>query len=188
MPAGSGEVALSYHYRITDSREFAETDLHHEKIPEHRFGFDARFDRVLGYWIEATWKTMGRDMAGFSNQELLNLGLDYTFAVGNGLTVVYEQLLAAFDEKPFRFSEGITFSLLNATYPVGLFNNISYILYFDWRNKNAYNFVNWQKQFNRTTVHLMGYINPKNYQIPTVTTTDILFTGTGMQVMLVFNH
>ncbi len=188
LPAGSGEAALSYHYRVADSRDLAEEHLRYEQVPEHRLGFDARFDRVIGYWIEASWKTMGKDLGMLSNQEILNLGLDYTFDLGNGLTVVYEQLLAAYDEKPFRFNESITFSLLNASYPVGLFDNISYILYYDWRNRAAYNFVNWQKQFNRLTVHLMGYSNPKSYRIPTVTTSDILFAGTGLQVMLVFNH
>ncbi len=188
LPAGSGEAALSYHYRVADSRNLSDENLRHEKVPEHRLGFDARFDRVLGYWIEGSWKTMARDMGMLTNQEILNIGADYTFALGNGLTVVYEQLLAAYGQKPFRVDEHITFSLLNASYPVGLFDNISYILYYDWRNNSAYNFVNWQKQFNRWTIHLMGYINPESYRIPTVTASDILFSGSGLQVMLVFNH
>ncbi len=188
LPAGSGEAALSYHYRIADSRGLSDASLRHEQIPEHRVGFDARFDKVIGYWIEASWKTMGRGMGILTNQEILNLGLDYTFALGNGLTVVYEQLVAAFDEKSFKFNETITFSLLNISYPVGMFDNISYILYYDWRNNAAYNFVNWQKQFNRLTVHLMGYVNPKSYQIPTVSTNETLFAGAGLQLMLVFNH
>jgi hypothetical protein len=116
---------------------------------------------------------MGKDMGMFTNQEILNLGMDYTFAAGKRINMIYEQLVAAFDEKPFGFNESITFSLLNVSYPVGLFDNISYILYYDWRNNAAYNFVNWQKQFNRLTVHLMGYVNPKSYQIPTVTTSEI---------------
>lgn len=188
LPAGSGEAALSYHYRVADSRGLSDASLRYEQVPEHRLGFDVRFDRVIGYWMEASWKTMGKDMGMFTNQEILNLGVDYTFALGNGLTMVFEQLVAAYDEKPFEFREGITFSLLNVSYPVGMFDNISYILYYDWRNNAAYNFVNWQKQFNRLTVHLMGYVNPKSYQIPTVTTTENLFAGSGLQLMLVYNH
>ncbi len=188
LPAGSGEAALSYHYRVADSRGLSEANLRHEQIPEHRLGFDARFDKVLGYWIEASWKIMDRDLGMLTNQEILNLGVDYTFQLGNGLTVVYEQLIAAYDKKPFELNEPITFSLFNVSYPVGMFDNISYILYYDWRNNSAYNFVNWQKQFNRLTVHVMGYINPKSYQLPTVTTTQILFAGAGLQLMLIFNH
>jgi hypothetical protein len=188
LPAGSGEAALSYHFRVADSSDFAEADLRHAKIPEHRLGFDARFDRLLGYWIEASWKTMGRNLGVLTNQKILNLGMDYTFALGNGLTVIYEQLIAAFDEKPFGFNEVISFSLLNASYPVGLINNIGYILYYDWCSNAAYNFVNWQKQFDRLTVHLMGYVNPKTYRIPAITTSEILYAGTGVQILLVFNH
>jgi hypothetical protein len=188
LPAGTGEAALSCHYRVADSRSFPEVLLRHEKIPEYRFGFDARFDRIMGYWIEASWKTMGREMGIFTNQEILNLGLDYTFALGNGLMIILEQLVAAYDKKPFEFRDPITFSLVNASYPVGLFDNLSYILYYDWKNSSAYNFINWQRQFSRLTLHLMGYWNPENYQIPTVTTSEMLFAGKGMQIMLVFNH
>lgn len=188
LPAGTGEAAFSYHYRVADSRSFSETELRHEKIPEYRVGFDARFDRVIGYWIEASWKKMNKDMGNLTNQEILNLGMDYTFGLGNGLLVIYEQLFAAFDKKPFQFREPVTFSLVNASYPVGLFDNISYILYYDWRNSATYNFINWQRQYNRLTVHLMGYRNPKTYRIPAINASEMLFAGTGIQLMLVFNH
>ncbi len=188
IPAGTGEAAVSYHYRVADSRSMPEASHRYDKIPEHRIGFDARFDNVIGYWVEATWKTMGKDMGIMTNQELLNLGVDYTFGIGNGLFVTFEQLVGAFDERPFELNEPITFSLLNASYPVGLFDNISYILYYDWRNHSVYNFINWQRQFNKLTLHLMGYWNPSDYQIPTITTSEMLFAGTGIQIMLVFNH
>lgn len=188
LPAGSGEAAFSYHYRVADSRNLVDEALRFERVPEHRIGLDVRFDRVVGYWLEASWKTMGKEVGAFTNQEILNVGLDYTFGIGNGLFVAMEQLVAAYDEKAFAFSNPVTFTLLNASYPVGLFDNISYILYYDWRNSSAYNFINWQRQFNRLTMHFMGYWNPANYQIPTVTTSEMLFGGTGIQIMLVFNH
>ncbi|NLY24244.1 MAG: hypothetical protein GX042_04410, partial [Bacteroidales bacterium] len=62
------------------------------------------------------------------------------------------------------------------------------IAYFDWRNKSSYNFINWQRQFNRLTLHMMGYINPKNYNIPTQQGGGNMFAGTGLQLMLVYNH
>jgi hypothetical protein len=188
VPVSSGEAALAYHYRVADSRALEETKLQFARIPEHRIGFDAKFDWVVGYWIEASWKNMGKDMGIFSNQEILNLGVDYTFGVGNGLTVIHEQLFVAFDEKPFAFNNSTLFSLLSATYPVGLFDTLSYILYFDWGSKSAYNFINWQRKFNNITLHIMGYMNPKNYEIPTQQVDEKLFAGTGVQLMLVFNH
>ena len=187
-PVGSGEAALTYHYRVADGSALAEQLLPAESIPEHRFGFDAKFDRVVGYWVEASWTHMKRDVGIMTNQQILNLGVDYTFGWGNGLTLTWEQLLTAFDEQPFRFQEPFTFSLLSARYPVGLFDEVSLIAYYDWRNRSSYNFINWQRQFNRLTLHLMGYINPKNYNIPTQQGGGNMFAGTGLQLMLVYNH
>ncbi|MDD4425299.1 MAG: hypothetical protein PHS40_05200 [Mariniphaga sp.] len=187
-PAGSGEAAFSYHYRVADGSMLEEETFRHEKIPEHSFGLDAKFDWVVGCWIEASWKNMRENTGALTNQQILNLGADYTFGWGNGLTVIYEQLLVVYDEKPFRFQETTTFSLLNARYPVGLFDEVSLIAFFDWRNKSSHNFINWQRQFNRLTIHLMGYLNPKNYNIPTQQGVDNLFAGRGVQLMLIYNH
>lgn len=187
-PVGSGEAALTYHYRVADGSALAEELLPNERIPEHRLGFDAKFDRVVGYWVEASWTHMKRNVGIMTNQQILNLGVDYTFGWGNGLTLTWEQLLAAYDEQPFTFQEPFTFSMLSARYPVGLFDEVSLIAYFDWRNRSSYNFINWQRQFNRLTLHLMGYINPKNYNIPTQQGGSNMFAGTGLQLMLVYNH
>lgn len=187
-PVDTGETALSYHYRVANGGVIADEMYSTDKIPEHRFGFDAKFDYEVGIWIEASWKHLRRNVGIMTNQQLLNVGTDYTFGWGNGLTLTWEQLLIAYDDQPFRFQEPLTFSLLSARYPIGLFDEVSLITYFDWRNKSSYNFINWQKQFNRLTLHLMGYINPKGYNIPTQQGTSNMFVGTGLQLMLVYNH
>lgn len=187
-PLPRGEAALSYHYRETEGSMFP-VELHPiASIPEHRFGFDAKFDRVVGYWVEASWKKMAGNRGTFTSQLLLNVGVDYTFAWGNGLTLIWEQLLAAADEKPFALSDPLTFSLLSARYAVGLFDEVALIAYYDWRNRFSYNFVSWKRQYNRLTLHLMGYINPKSYNIPTQQGAGNMFAGTGLQLMLVYNH
>src|SRR5690554_2836964 len=67
-PAGSGEAALTYHYRVADGSALAEEAFRYDRIPEHRSGFDAKFDRVVGYWIEASWTHMKRDVGIMTNQ------------------------------------------------------------------------------------------------------------------------
>jgi hypothetical protein len=188
LPAGTGEAAVSYHYRVADSRRLPDQELQYEKIPEHRIGFDARFDWIAGLWIETTWKKMNSDMGIFTNQEILNLGTDYTFNMGNGLSVIYEQLFAAFDEKPFEFKNTTVFSLLSASYPAGLFDNLSLIVYYDWKNQSAYNFLNWQRKFNHSVLYIMGYLNPKDYHIPARQAGEVLYGGAGIQIMFVINH
>lgn len=188
LPVPAGEAALSYNFRIADTRRLDGLIPQFSEIRENKIGFDIKLDMVVGFWLEGSWVTKNKELGLFTNQEILNAGIDYTFGLGNGLYVVYEQLLAASDEKPFGFQNTTSFSLLSLSYPVGLFDNISGMVYFDWKNRNAYNFVNWQKQFNNITLYLMGYWNPEKYNIPTRGSEQTLFAGKGIQVMLVLNH
>lgn len=188
VPIPKGEAGLSYHHRQADSRGINPGIPEFSKIPENRIGLDAKLDWVVGCWMEASWVHSGEKLDLFTNQELFNLGVDYTFGVGNGLYVVFEQLLFSLDEEAFAFSNTTSFSILSMTYPVSIFDNLSAIVYFDWTNKNVYRFVNWQRQFDRTTLFVMGYWNPKNTQLPTQNSTQNLYSGVGIQVLFVFNH
>ncbi len=188
FPLPYGEAGLSYHHRSADGRMLDGGSGTLEYVPENRFGIDAKFDMVIGWWVEGSWSRYSEELGLYTNQEILNLGMDYTFGVGNGLTVILEQLVASFDESAFAFSESFTFSLLNVSYPIGIFDQLNAIIYYDWTHQKIYNFVNWQKQFNRFTFYLMGYINPKEYYIPTQGAEEILYAGSGIQLMVVFNH
>lgn len=68
---------------------------------------------IVGWWAEASWSTYNEKAGVYSNQEIVNLGLDYTFGVGKGLIVIYEQLIATHDQEPFAFKNTAAFSLLS---------------------------------------------------------------------------
>ncbi len=188
MPVPAGEAAFTYHHRVADTRDIGGSIPQFNEVPENRFGFDVKLDVVAGFWLEGSWVRKSKNVGLLTNQEILNAGIDYTFGLGNGLYVIFEQLAAANDEKPFNFKNSIYFSLLSLSYPVGLFDNLSVIVYYDWTNSKAYNFLNWQKQFNNLTFYLLGYWNPEIYNIPTQNSGQNLFAGKGIQVMLVLNH
>jgi hypothetical protein len=188
IPVPKGEVAFTYHHRVADTRNLSASITQYSKVPEKRIGFDMKMDLVVGFWLEGSWVKKNKDLGMFTNQEILNGGIDYTFGLGNGIYVIYEQLVAAYDEKPFLFQNTTTFSLLSISYPVGLSDNISGIVYYDWKNRNSYNFINWQKQFNNLSLYLMGYWNPENYLIPAQGEGQNLFAGKGIQIMIVYNH
>ncbi|HUW93192.1 MAG TPA: hypothetical protein VMV74_08505 [Bacteroidales bacterium] len=188
LPVPKGEAALSYNYRIADTRNQGVTIPQFSEIPENRIGFDIKLDLVVGFWLEGSWVTKNKDLGRLTNHEILNAGVDYTFSIGNGLYVVYEHLLASYDREAFRFQDRTSFSLFTVSYPVGLFDNISGIIYYDWKNRKAYSFVNWQKQFNSLTLYIMGYWNPMNYNVPVQGGDKTLFAGKGIQIMLVLNH
>ena len=188
MPLSIGEIALSYHQRKADFSEVSPEFSTLNDIPESRIGFDTKLDVVVGLWLEASWVFKDAYLGMFKNQEIINIGTDYTFGVGNGLSATFEQLVMSYDQNAFAFENVTSFSLLNVSYPIGMFDNLSAIIYYNWTDKKAYNFINWQKQFNNITLYVMAYWNPKDYQIPTQNTEQTLFAGKGIQLMFVFNH
>jgi hypothetical protein len=190
FPIPAGEAGLSYHYRVINASDFNVLYSEFDKVDENRVGIDAKWDLTIGIWIEAAWINKNKDLNMFTNQEIFTLGTDYTFGVGSGLNVTLEHMLFTSDEKAFHFENTINFTGLSVNYPIGMFDNISAIFYYDWENKSMYNFVNWFRQFDKTTLYVMGYWNPENAIIPTmgVDAAENLFGGIGIQIMYVLNH
>jgi hypothetical protein len=187
-PVPKGEAAVSYHFRMADTRDQDSVFTACAEIPENRIGLDGKWDLGVGLWVEGSWISKGKDIGTYTNQEILNAGIDYTFGIGNGLNVILEQLVISYDKRPFEFSNTITFSGLSLSYPLGLFDNLGAIVFYDWTNNALYNFVNWHKQFNRISLYFMAFWNPENYQIPLQEDSGNLFAGKGVQVMVVWNH
>ncbi len=187
-PIPAGEAAISFHHRVSDTRGVNPAIPEYDKVQENRIGFDLKVDLVVGAWLEGSWVNNSEDLDMFSNQEIFSAGLDYTFGVGNGIYVIFEQLLASYDEKPFAFENTTTFSLLSLSYPLGLFSNIQGIIYFDWENTSLYNFINLQRDFRHFSLYLMAYWNPEDYRIPTQEIEQNLYAGKGIQIMFVLNH
>lgn len=188
VPIPSGEIGLTYHHRTADSRNLGIDSLSFMQIPEHRIGLDAKWDWVVGLWIEASWIHKQQDLGFLTNQALFNLGTDYTFGLGNGLTVVAEQLIIAYDQSPFAFEQPRAFSVVSMSYPMGLFDNVSTVLYYDWSSNSLFSFLNWQRSFDHITLYALAYWNPTSSQLPQQNDLVNPFSGKGIQIMLVYNH
>lgn len=188
LPLFTGEIGLSYHHREAESVDNELFLPAYSGISEHRMGVDLRMDYTLGMWLEASWVYKEKDLGMFTHQELANAGLDYTFALGNGLGATVEHLFAAYDNEAFRFEESLNFTALSLSYPFGLFDSVSAILYYDHDHQQIYSFVNWKRQYNKVSIHLMAYSNPKNYNLPTQGNMQNFFAGEGVQLLFVYNH
>jgi len=186
FPTARGEAALTYHYREAAVSELGNFAFDH--IPEHRFGIDGKWDVGIGLWTEATWIHKTQDVGILTNQNLINLGADYTFGIGSGLNVVAEQLLISFDEQAFTFENTSTLTALSASYPLGLFDNLTMIAYYDWTDENLYNTLQWQHSFAKWTLNILAFWNPKDRQLPQQQATQNLFGGKGIQLLAVYNH
>lgn len=187
-PMPKGEVAFSYHFREADTRDMGNGIGALTQIPENRFGIDGKWDLGIGLWFEGSWIHKSKNIGLLTNQEVMNLGADYTFGIGNGLNAVVENLLVSFGEKAFDFTNTGYFTGSSLSYPLGLIDNISSIFYYDWTNRNLYSFLNLKRQYNKVSFYIMAYWNPRNYKMPQQNESGTLFSGKGFQVMLVYNH
>lgn len=187
-PVPKGELGLSFHHRTADSEGIFGVPSF-EKIPENRIALDGKWDVEVGLWFEASYIHKTKDVGILTDQTLLNFGMDYTFGIGNGLNVVGEHLVIAYDEDAFQFAINTQLTALNMTYPVGLFNNLSTVLYQDWTTDSFTFFMNFEHQFKNLTGYVMAYYNPETQQ--GVQQNDLVnnsFAGPGFRLMLVYNH
>ncbi len=186
FPTSRGEAAVTYHHREADVSGIGNFGF--EKTPEHRFAVDGKWDLTVGLWVEATWIHKTENVGLLTNQNLINFGMDYTFALGNGLNVVAEQLIIGAAEKPFGFEKKNTLTAVFASYPLGLFDNLGAILYYDWTNEKIYNTLQWQHSFSKWTLNVLAFWNPKINQLPQQNFNENLFGGKGVQLLAVYNH
>jgi hypothetical protein len=150
---------------------------------------DGKWDVEIGLWFEVSHIHKSLNVGRPTNQTLMNLGVDYTFGLGNGLNVMAEHLFMNMDEKAFQFNESMNFTAASLSYPLGLWGNMSSILYYDWSAGGLNFFVNYQRQLKTITGYLMTYYNSSYQQGVVQTSGDLnLFKGPGLRLMLVYHH
>lgn len=186
-PTPNGEIALSYHHRTADSRNLLGPAAP-QIIPEDRFGLDGKWDLTVGLWFEATHVLKSKNIGLFTNQTLLNVGLDYTFGIGSGLHVVAEHLLSATDQNAFQFKQTSHVSAGSLSYPLGLWDTVSGMAYYSWSAETITFFLNYQHQFKRITGYLMASYNPDTQQGIIQNELVNQFSGPSIRLMLVYNH
>ena len=190
LPLGNGEWAFTYHHRTMDPGRgpLPVTPQTDSFIPEERYALDGKWDVGVGIWLEGTLTHQRTDLFPSPWQRAVNIGLDYTFGLGNGLHVLTESFFYTSSEKAFGSGEGLSFSALSLGYPVGLLDNLSCIFYYDWENRDFYSFLNWRRTYDRWTINVIGFWNPERFQIYQNLPENTLYAGKGFQIMIVFNH
>ena len=185
---GNSEMGFTYHYSTLNSSSLVGILPSFNKIQEHKFAYDIKIDWLVGLCLETSYVLKNKDLGVLKNQKFITSGIDYTFGVGAGIYTAVEHLLVASDEKAFEFMQVINFTAFSASYPIGVFDNIGLMLYYYWANESVYSFINWQKQFNKTSLHLMAFWNPENSMLPSQNSEVNLYGGKGVQLMFVYNH
>lgn len=190
VPLFTGEIALTYHHRYIDISALpmvTATDTE-SSIPENRIALDGKWDVEVGFWFEAVLIKRELAYSALNYQRQTNMGLDYTFDVGNGLSAIAEQFSIHLSDQAFGSNQGTSITALSLSYPLGLLDDLTAILYYEWENKGWYRFVRWQRTYDNWSFYLMGFWNPDQFQLFQTGSQNTLFTGKGLQLMMVFNH
>jgi hypothetical protein len=190
LPVPGGETALSMHHRRAHFSPFADTiqGMIPELYPEDRIGIDGKWDLGIGLWFEGVAKHNGLENSMIHAWETyLNLGMDYTFSVGNGLNLITEYF--RYSNKTVLAGKGLkgNFNALSVNYPFGLLNNISAVVYYNWEQQDWYRFINLQRKYDYLSLYLMVFWNPQHFALYNDSGDRNLFAGKGIQVMAVLN-
>ncbi|MGB7295215.1 MAG: hypothetical protein WBC70_06450 [Candidatus Aminicenantales bacterium] len=190
LPLLTGELAVTYHHRRFDLIPVPEAPiaLPGERVPESRIGLDGKWDLGIGLWFEGTLTHQESDFLPQPWQRAYAFGADYTLGLANGLNIMAEHLRMDRSEKAFRQGEGVDFTALFLRYPVSVFVDLTAIFYYDWKEKEFYRFLSWQRTYDRWRFNIIAFWNPDAFLIyPTQAGTNP-FSGKGIQLMVVFNY
>ncbi|WCL81900.1 hypothetical protein PPO43_02150 [Saprospira sp. CCB-QB6] len=187
-PLPKGELALSYHYRWVKSDSSLAYLPNMGALPEHRWSLDGKWDLGIGLWLEAVQVYRMKALGPYRAVQQLNLGLDYTFAWGNGLNCSAEYLFLGYGISLFqRPLAGHTFAF-QASYPLSLYDQLSLIYISGFQGKRGGQ-LSYSHQFKHLSLYLIGGYNPRVGTI-NVQQNDLSqqFLGWNLRLVLAYNY
>ena len=187
LPVKKGEIGFSYNHRTASTINFPvvpEFDL----IPENKYGLDGKWDLGVGLWYEAVYIGKKKEIDLLTHQTFINLGIDYTFGIGNGLNVIFENLIAAYSEQSISLKDPTVTSAINISYPFSMFDNLNLILYYTWETNEVPFFLSYEHQFNAFSVYVMLFYNSKAQAVLPTNDFQNNFAGPGARLMFVYYH
>ncbi|MCF7796734.1 MAG: hypothetical protein K9N11_05880 [Lentisphaeria bacterium] len=145
IPMGLGNLAVTIHEKVLAGSE----------TPEWRIGLDGQWDVGVGLWFEAV-RVMEPKSSTIAWMNLVTLGGDYTFGIGNGLYAVteYQNIHnSALDQPSQTFAAQLN-------YPIGFMDQLFLLtLYNDNLHFSGY-YAGWQRQYDRLSWQILaGYMD-----------------------------
>jgi len=176
-PVPMGEMAVTFHSRQAENTESDRI------FRENRFALDGRWDVFVGAWFEAV--VQHQDIASpYNYTQMLTLGLDYTFGLGNGLYVLGEHMINRLGNEFMKSEQDIQLSALMLSYPLGMFDNLSLMGFYSWETDDFVQYAGWQRSYDNIVVNLALFHFPET-QLSTINTVG---GGYGAQLMFIYNH
>jgi hypothetical protein len=193
VPFGPGEVAVSYHHRQAEYEGLPDTmnlvAIDQEHFPEDRISLDGRWDVGIGLWAEAVlWHNGSKTLVLPEWETFFNIGGDYTVGVGNGINLTAEFFRFQLSS-PASGGTGtaLNFIALAASYPLGIMNTVSGMVYYNPDLGDWYRMVSIQRKYDFWSFYLLGFWNPERMNLYNANEEKNLFSGAGFQLMAVVN-
>jgi hypothetical protein len=199
-PTKDGEIAISYHHRNIDEATIRlpsssvgpgahpGPSFTFYNIDEDKIALDGKWDKKVGLWFEASHSFKNQNIGQLTNQSMLNLGTDYTFGLGNGLNVIGEHLMVTYNNDEIRLNNVSHISATTLSYPLGLFDKVMSIVYYNWESREPILFINYQHSFKKITGYIMAYYNPSTQSGIRENDFSNSISGPGIRLMCVYNH
>lgn len=183
MPALGGELAATAHFRRVDGSASAVDDF-----DERRYALDGRWDPGVGLWFEGVLED--RTASGFSSGWIkrVALGADYTFSWGNGLYVLFEHMAVAYSEEARGWDEDQSVSACMLDYPINVIDTVKFYGAFQWETEQSSSYLNWQRTYDNVIISVGLFDYPETAQSQSGFSTRETASGTGGEIMLIFNH
>lgn len=193
MPVPRGELAVSGHYRQADTSYLDTPFRFPEETPwtrEIRLGLDGKWDIGPGVWFEGVVARAQSNtvMGWLLLQRMLTLGSDYTFRVGNGLSLLAEHMVVSARGDAFSSLSTMHLSALMLSYPLGIVDDLKGIALYDWTNHGLYRFLSWQRTLDNWIFQVAAFWNPSRAGGLAGQPVSGAAAGYGVQLMIAFNH
>lgn len=189
LPLHTGELAATYHHRTAAPGGLLPDSLAGKAAyPENRIALDAKIDLAFGLWAEAALVHQDLDFSALQYKMMMNVGMDYTLGLGNGIRLMAEFFRYHLGKRAFDSAQESSFGLLSLSYPLNIVHSITGMVFYDFRNRNTYRFVNWSMALDRWNFYVMAFWNPDSYTLYNADLQTSLYGGWGFQLMAVFTH
>ena len=183
MPVLDGDLAVTVHFRDVDGSALAASDF-----DERRYALDGRWDLGVGLWFEAVLndKTASDLSLGWTKQ--IALGTDYTFDWGNGLYVLVEHMVAVVSDDMLGRDEDQSVTAWMLDYPVNVIDTVKLFGSYLWENGRFSTYLNWQRTYDNVVVSIGLFDYPEMPESQSGLPGRNVASGTGVEIVLIYNH
>jgi hypothetical protein len=189
FPLGNGEIGITTHFREVDLIDFLdENNSGSQFSDEQRIGIDGIFDIGIGIWFESVLVHLTNDVDLPAWTNMMTVGSDYTFPIGNGITTTFEHLAVAVDDESFKFKDLTNTSSVLVSYPLNWLDQFTFMALYQWNIDMSYLYLSWQRTYNAWTIHVSVFGSIAQQEETELNISGASLDKNGIQLMLIFNH